>query len=738
MLRIRWRFRGLGIACLISLFVTSNASAVQSLSDLTGPWQLFVDNSIIAKKSGLTRSYHAFDKYSGNPVLQADQPWEGESTFIAGTVLSTEDHSGYRMWYRTYEDIPSCYATSTDGIHWTKPALGIISFNGSSANNMFTTLARGVSVMHTPFNTNQSRRYTFFGTGSANFVGAWSSDGIHWSGVPNNPLMSPGDTGHAAWDPLQSRYLAYVKMSGYPNGLQCRCVAFSQTTNFTSWPDPYLIMMPDAFDDRWVPPDTIQRTHFYALNAFSYESMYLGLLLIFRATDNEGYYDGPMFVELISSRDGVHWTREEGDRPPTLPLGPAGAWDDGILETATHPLKEGNTLKLYYSGWDESHASAGYGHAKVGLATLRKDGFASLDAGPAEGSVTTRKLPRISAPLHVNYRTSGGWLKVEVLDENSQVITGYSRNNCTALNGDSTDAIVTWTPGQNLPSPPGYMRLRFILQNASIYSFNPGGVIDTVVGPAITLQPLPLTVCPGTVAAFTVQATGTGTLAYQWQKNDLNLTNGGHYSGATTTTLTVSNANSSDAGTYACIVTNSLDSVISPSAYLTVGPIATITQQPSDQSVIEKQAAVFTVTATGLGTLTYLWQKNSVNLANSGHYTGATTATLTVSNADNNDVANYRCVVTGTCGVATSNEATLTVTLLPPPIPGDFDDDRDVDQSDFGYLQACLAGAEVVQPLPDCVAADMNDDGHVDAYDVTLFLQCMSGPNVPGDPNCAD
>ena len=84
----------------------------------------------------------------------------------------------------------------------------------------------------------------------------------------------------------------------------------------------------------------------------------------------------------------------------------------------------------------------------------------------------------------------------------------------------------------------------------------------------------------------------------------------------------------------------------------------TITQQPSPQSVCPGSTATFSVTATGEGTLTYQWQKNQVNLTNGGHYSGVTTATLTISNADSNDAANYRCVVTGGCGTATSNEAT--------------------------------------------------------------------------------
>ncbi len=71
-----------------------------------------------------------------------------------------------------------------------------------------------------------------------------------------------------------------------------------------------------------------------------------------------------------------------------------------------------------------------------------------------------------------------------------------------------------------------------------------------------------------------------------------------------------------------------------------------------------------------------------------------------------------------------------------PNVPGDFDDPRDgdVDQEDFGHIQACLAGS-TVGPSPECRNADLDRDNDVDLYDMVLFIGCMSGPNVPGDPD---
>jgi len=81
--------------------------------------------------------------------------------------------------------------------------------------------------------------------------------------------------------------------------------------------------------------------------------------------------------------------------------------------------------------------------------------------------------------------------------------------------------------------------------------------------------------------------------------------------------------------------------------------------------------------------------------------------------------------------------APVEPTGCPLPIPGDFDRDGDVDQADFGHLQACLSGPAVPQTNPDCSNARIDGDGDVDQADAGLVRQCISGPDVPADPNCA-
>ncbi|TLZ55664.1 MAG: hypothetical protein E6K22_03395, partial [Gammaproteobacteria bacterium] len=119
----------------------------------------------------------------------------------------------------------------------------------------------------------------------------------------------------------------------------------------------------------------------------------------------------------------------------------------------------------------------------------------------------------------------------------------------------------------------------------------------TPVAPAITTQPASQTVSAGQTATFTVAATGTAPLSYQWQKN------GTAIGGATAASYTTPATTASDNGDqFTVVVSNAAGSVTSRAAALTVNAALvapTITTQPASQTVSTGQTATFTVTATG-------------------------------------------------------------------------------------------------------------------------------------------
>ncbi len=193
------------------------------------------------------------------------------------------------------------------------------------------------------------------------------------------------------------------------------------------------------------------------------------------------------------------------------------------------------------------------------------------------------------------------------------------------------------------------------------------------VNPAtsITGQPVNLTQCAGTTAAFTVTAAGTAPIAYQWQKQNGavwgDLTNGGDISGATSASLQIANLEAGDAGNYRVIVHSACGTdVTSAPATLTVNPATSITGQPVSITQCAGTTAAFTVTAGGSAPITYQWQKLTGavwnNVTNGGDISGATSATLQIANIDNTDGGDYRVVVHSACGTdVTSAAATLTV-----------------------------------------------------------------------------
>ena len=468
-----------------SCAVWAQNEPARPLGDLSGAWHLLVDDSLLAEKTGVTRNYHAFEKDRRNPVLAGDRPWEGKVVYVYGSVLPNEDRRGYRMWYHAWDgEYTNLYATSADGITWDKPSLGLVDFKGSRDNNLFFRRTKEdhlPQVIATPGERDPARRYKLinydYGRTKPNnlisgFYGAYSADGIHWRDVARNPILAdPGDVGNFVWDPRAKKYVGYPKIFAPVDGFRRRSVGYTATDNFESWPPSELILMPDKFDDRWVTKDR-QHTDFYGLSAFPYESGYIGFLWIFRIT--EGDNDGPMFVELVSSRDGVTWHRQEGERTPLLPLGPPGSWDAGMVKTVNQPLVEGDRIKLYYGGTNFTHGILKGKVSGVGLATLRKDGFASLDAESSPGVVTTRLFARATGELRVNGDFRRGALKAELLDANGRPVPGYTFDDCAGISSDGINLPVRWRQHATLPRGAAPLAIRFQLTQGSLFSFFAG------------------------------------------------------------------------------------------------------------------------------------------------------------------------------------------------------------------------------------------------------------------------
>lgn len=206
------------------------------------------------------------------------------------------------------------------------------------------------------------------------------------------------------------------------------------------------------------------------------------------------------------------------------------------------------------------------------------------------------------------------------------------------------------------------------------------GILTVNAAPAVTAQPQDITLCAGSNHTFNVTATGGG-IGYQWQLSTdgggtyNNITNGGIYSGATTSSLTLTGLTAGLSGNrYRCVVTGSCPPAVnSNGAILTVVTSVAVTTQPTDATVCEGSNSSFTVAGSGAGII-YQWQVSTdagatwTNVANAGVYSGATAATLNITGATFSlNTYRYRCQLSNsTCTTpGVSNAGILTVNTLP-------------------------------------------------------------------------
>ncbi len=206
--------------------------------------------------------------------------------------------------------------------------------------------------------------------------------------------------------------------------------------------------------------------------------------------------------------------------------------------------------------------------------------------------------------------------------------------------------------------------------------------------PSITGQPASQTVFAGSNVQFSVSASGTPTLTFQWQRLPAggatwsNLSDAGAYSATATATLSVSAVTTVMSGDqFRCVVTNGAGSATSSAAVLTVSaPVPpSIAGQPANQTVMVGSDALFSVSASGTSPVTFQWQRLPAgggswsNLGDGGAYYGTTTTVLRIGAVTLGMSGDqFRCVATNSAGSATSSAATLTVNAPVPPVISDL------------------------------------------------------------------
>ena len=284
----------------------------------------------------------------------------------------------------------------------------------------------------------------------------------------------------------------------------------------------------------------------------------------------------------------------------------------------------------------------------------------SLTSSGATLSVTTSPVaPSITTQPTGQTVFAGQTATFSVIANGTSPLSYQWRKNGTSISG-ATFANYT-TPAETTSDNGALFSVVVSNSAGNVTSNNASLTVNPdPVAPSITVQPASQTITAGQTATFSVSASGTAPLSYQWEKN------GAAISGATSSTyITPAETNSDTGALFSVVVSNSAGTATSNSAVLTVNPASvapTITSQPAGQTITAGQTATFSVGASGTAPLSYQWEKNGAAIG------GATSSTYTTPAETTSDSgAQFSVVVRNSVGSATSNGATLTVN---PATPG--------------------------------------------------------------------
>ena len=522
-------------ATALVLGVVSSLTHGQSADETTTPRTiLLVDDHAILYRAGVKRVLRPLDRHPQNPLLEDDKLWE--KTIAYCSVHRNSDTGLYQLWYQALASISPeatnvCYAESKDGVHWHKPNLGLVSFDGIKETNIVIHGGRGygASVVHDPREKDAAKRYKMarfempdgYDSKSAGLYIYCSPDGIHWSRHPAGPLL-PGSFGKsmdppfrgqrdfqmgrplsvsdvidAMYDPLRDSFAIYAKtwLDG-PDGKMFwkRAVVRTESNDFVHWTKPQLMMAPDEFDGTGVEyRSPIQRgikgkvhagrrgTQLHSGPAFFCKDVYFSLLQVM-----DGEITGEMPIELAISRDGLDWCRPFRREPFLDVSKDRDRFDGGCIWSNATPVILDDEMRFYYGAysglWNGTLIKRPTG---VGLATMPLDRFVGLRTVDGIGQITFKPmpLPEFERGITLNADASGGSILAEVLTEDGYRLKGsvkgrtspvYTKELCVPIKGDSLRHQIRWkhTNMSFETLPPGRYMLRLYLKNAEVFAVN--------------------------------------------------------------------------------------------------------------------------------------------------------------------------------------------------------------------------------------------------------------------------
>ena len=453
--------------------------------DIGSQRELFVDHYLIDRLDGTSLQLHP--PQPAGVAIRYDQPWEDRLAFYT-TVL--KDENIYRMYYRGslmgQRPHPTCYAESGDGVHWTKPDLGLVEINGSTQNNAILRHNGQFCVfVDTRPGIPEAERYKANARDQqqpSSLVGYTSADGIRWTKLRDEPIVPMAlennfDSQNVMfWSEVEGCYVLYARHM--VSDARIRSTARATSTDFLNWTE----QTPMTFSDTGsaTPSQHLytNQTHPYFRAPHIYISL-PGRIYFNRSALTEAQSAAvcpdPVSGGGIDISDGVLLTTRAGTTHYDFTFKESfvrpgigyNNWTSRTNYPALGVVQTGPTEMSLYVQRDYDQQTA-----HLDRMTLRIDGFASVNAPYTGGEMVTKPFRFSGKELEINYATSAaGSLRIEVQEANGVPVTGYALDECPEIIGDELERSVCWEGGGDVSKLAGTpIRLRFVMKDADLFS----------------------------------------------------------------------------------------------------------------------------------------------------------------------------------------------------------------------------------------------------------------------------
>ena len=458
---------------------------------------LFLDPRIVASTNNAVLKLGTISKHPANPLFSEEyfahppKPWEARLDNVYPNVIYDGEDGIFKCWYKSfiYDGLSNrtpltqrtrqfyaesqreeglLYATSVDGIHWQKPDLGIIEFEGSAANNLVMCRAthglHAGGVLKDARDPDPARRYKFIHRNSRarSMASCFSPDGLHWS----QPILWPeydavGDChNNAIWSPTLERYVCITR--GWSDGI--RTVLRSESEDFIHWSNPVEIL-----------PGRDAHDQIYSMPICRYGDLTIGLPSVFHKGDASAADWDTVDTELAISADSVNWKRI-CPGASLIPRGagryPHGDYDCGCVYAAA-PFVHDDKILIYYGGSNGLHNN--WREGSLNLATLdlaRWAGYAARSTRDA-AKVETTALQLSGERLSLNAALEpGGWIRFALLDEGGAEQGGFGFEDCLPVKEGGVSCELRWRNSGLAELKGRAARVAFSFHQATLYALS--------------------------------------------------------------------------------------------------------------------------------------------------------------------------------------------------------------------------------------------------------------------------